>query len=62
MSDGQWNPDFIRLRTALLRQGENIRTARMLLGREPGCKGHLTAYRQGRSNVDGAPLAGRRPT
>ncbi len=39
----------------------NILTARMLLGRDPGCKGYLTAYRQGRLNVDGAPSAGGRP-
>src|SRR6266542_1807226 len=39
----------------------NIVTARMLLGRDPGCKGYLTAYRQGRLNVDGAPSAGGRP-
>jgi len=39
----------------------NILTARMLLGLDPGCKGYLTAYRQGRLNVDGAPSAGGRP-
>jgi hypothetical protein len=40
----------------------NILTVRVLLGWDPGCKGHRTAYRQGRLNVDGAPSAGRRPT
>ena len=39
----------------------NVLTARMLLGRDPGCKAYLTAYRQGRLNLDGAPPTGRRP-
>jgi len=39
----------------------NVLTARMLLGRDPGCKAYLTAYRQGRLNLDGAPPAGGRP-
>jgi len=39
----------------------NVLTARMLLGRDPGCKTYLTAYRQGRLNLDGAPSAGGRP-
>ena len=38
----------------------NVLTARMLLGRDPGCKANLTAYRQGRLNLDGAPPAGGR--
>jgi 5-methyltetrahydrofolate--homocysteine methyltransferase len=39
----------------------NVLTARMLLGRDPGCKAYLTAYRQGRLHLDGAPPAGGRP-
>jgi 5-methyltetrahydrofolate corrinoid/iron sulfur protein methyltransferase len=33
----------------------NILTARMLLGQDTGCKGYLTAYRQGRLGLDGGP-------
>jgi len=36
----------------------NVLTARMLLGQDPGCKAYLTAYRQGRLNLDAAPPAG----
>jgi 5-methyltetrahydrofolate--homocysteine methyltransferase len=32
----------------------NILTARMLLGEDPGCRGYLDAYRQGRLSLDGA--------
>jgi cobalamin-dependent methionine synthase I len=39
----------------------NVLTARMLLGRDPGCKAYLTAYRQGRLKLDGVPPAGERP-
>ena len=30
-----------------------VQTARLLLGQDPGCKGYLTAYREGRLNLDG---------
>jgi hypothetical protein len=33
----------------------------MLLGRDPGCKAYLTAYRQGQLNLDGVPPASGRP-
>jgi cobalamin-dependent methionine synthase I len=39
----------------------NVLTAGLLLGRDPGCKAYLTAYRQGRLNLDGALPAGGRP-
>lgn len=35
----------------------NVLTARMLLGRDPGCKAYLTAYRQSRLNLDAAAAA-----
>jgi 5-methyltetrahydrofolate--homocysteine methyltransferase len=35
----------------------NVLTARMLLGQDPGCKAYLTAYRQGRLNLDAAATA-----
>ncbi len=38
----------------------NIVTAHMLLGQDPGCKAYLTAYRQGRLNLDGAPVVASR--
>jgi len=38
----------------------NITTARMLLGRDPGCKAYLAAYRQGHLTLDAA-AAGQRP-
>jgi 5-methyltetrahydrofolate--homocysteine methyltransferase len=37
----------------------NILTARLLLGQDPGCKRYVAAYRQGRLNLDGAPVAPR---
>ena len=39
------------------RMAANILTAHMLLGRDPGCKTYLAAYRQGRLALDGAPPA-----
>jgi 5-methyltetrahydrofolate--homocysteine methyltransferase len=39
----------------------NILTARMLLGQDPGCRGYLTAYREGRLSLEGAPAAAPRP-
>ena len=38
----------------------NVLTARMLLGQDPGCKAYLTAFRQGRMNLDAASAT--RPT
>lgn len=38
----------------------NILTARLLLGRDPGCRAYVAAYRQGRLSLDAAP-AERRP-
>ena len=38
----------------------NVLTARMLLGQDPGCKAYLTAFRQGRLNLDAASAT--RPT
>lgn len=35
----------------------NVLTARMLLGQDPGCKAYLTAYRQGRLNLDATTTA-----
>jgi 5-methyltetrahydrofolate--homocysteine methyltransferase len=36
----------------------HILTARMLLGQDPGCKGYLTAYREGRLSLEPAPAGG----
>jgi cobalamin-dependent methionine synthase I len=41
------------------RMAANILTAHMLLGRDPGCKAYLAAYRQGRLNLDATAPAPR---